>query len=487
MLNQLKYLKENFKTGTIKQKIVSGTIWLSFGGGVEHAIRLVRNMILTRLLLPESMGAMAIILSVNAAFESFTQIGTKEAVIQNEKGLKNDVLNSAWWLLFLRAVILGLVGILLAPWMALFFKIDNITSLFRLSFLSIILNGTISSGTYAALKRMEYIKWVLYYYGGGFIGVTITILLSLFYRNIHSLVIGYIAEALFRLVLSYILFPFKPSLKITADSIKPLLKFARGIVGLPLLFFIFSRTDIFVLGKMCSKDTVGFYIIAASIAQIPETFIIMILEPLMLPLLSRYKDNKEIVSSVIFKAISLIVYTGIPFLSVCMIYNKDILTCLFGPSYAVMGSTFVILNMVSIVKILNIPFTSAYFAIGRPDYYRSITILRTVILIMIIVPLIYMYKTVGAAIGVFSALAAAFVFQLLHFKKIFQINMKPYIFPMCISILISLPILLPNMIPFHHPIYSQFLMITSFLITFIFQLSLCIKTFLKIRIIEIKK
>ena len=80
---------------TLARKVSSGGIWLGTASGIEQALRLVRNMILTRLIAPEAFGLMAIAISINAAFESFTQIGVKEAIIQNSKGEERTYLNGA--------------------------------------------------------------------------------------------------------------------------------------------------------------------------------------------------------------------------------------------------------------------------------------------------------------------------------------------------------------------------------------------------------
>ena len=52
----------------IKQKLLSGGVFLSLGSGGEQVIRLVRNMLLARLLVPEAFSVVAIILAVQVFF-----------------------------------------------------------------------------------------------------------------------------------------------------------------------------------------------------------------------------------------------------------------------------------------------------------------------------------------------------------------------------------------------------------------------------------
>jgi hypothetical protein len=78
---------------------------------MESALRFVRNMVLTRILMPEAFSDLAIILAVTGAVDAFTEIGIKEAVVQNPQGKSRPFLNGAWWLAFLRGGFLYLLAL----------------------------------------------------------------------------------------------------------------------------------------------------------------------------------------------------------------------------------------------------------------------------------------------------------------------------------------------------------------------------------------
>ena len=114
--------KNRFNNSSLEGLIARGGIWLGAGGGTEHSLRLARNMILSRLLAPDAFGLMAIVLSFNTFFESFTQIGVKESVIQSSKGNETPYLNGAFWLSFSRALILYVIAFMFVPWLARFYS-----------------------------------------------------------------------------------------------------------------------------------------------------------------------------------------------------------------------------------------------------------------------------------------------------------------------------------------------------------------------------
>ena len=57
-LNRL--IKADLQSSSLKQKVVRGALWTISGNGMNQALRLVANLILTRLLFPEAFGLMAL-------------------------------------------------------------------------------------------------------------------------------------------------------------------------------------------------------------------------------------------------------------------------------------------------------------------------------------------------------------------------------------------------------------------------------------------
>ena len=78
-------------------------------------------------------------------------------------------------------------------------------------------------------------------------------------HNVWALAIGFGSESAFRCVLSYILYPGFPSITWNRDAIRDLYDFSKQAFGLSFLNLIFSRTDIFVLGKLYPATELGLY------------------------------------------------------------------------------------------------------------------------------------------------------------------------------------------------------------------------------------
>jgi len=411
---------------TLKARVARGTIWSGLGNGSEQVLRFIRNMILTRILAPEAFGLMAIVLAVNAAFESFSQIGIKEAIIQNPKGQKKEYLNGAWWLAFGRAVVLYIVVFITSPWIAQFYENPELIALMRVAFLGLILNGLISSEAYVAVKKMNFKRWVLVWNGGSFFGIVTAVTLAFIIQNVWALVIGFCVEAAARCLLSYIICPFLPGLKFDKECLKALYKFARGIFGVPILTFIWMRTDIFVIGKFCTINDLGLYSMAIAIAWMPFHFITMIMNQMLRPAFSEKQMDKEWVNKWTLNITSLIAYIGFPLLFFVTLYGRDLLNIVYGSAYGAVSIPFSIIFAAAFIRTISIPIVNVYFASGRPDLHRLFTFIRAVLIIALIYPLTKWFGLIGASISVFLSMAIGFFFQVKRIYKVTGLDLKKY-------------------------------------------------------------
>src|SRR5579871_4224450 len=98
-------VRQVLRGGTLRAKAMRGGAFLAGGSVAEQATRFARNAILTRLLAPSAFGSMAIVMSSSAIVGALTEVGVKQAVIQNPKGSDHAYLSAGWWMGFGRALV----------------------------------------------------------------------------------------------------------------------------------------------------------------------------------------------------------------------------------------------------------------------------------------------------------------------------------------------------------------------------------------------
>jgi len=407
-------------------RIVRGGMILGMGSGAENALRFLRNIILARILAPEAFGAMAIVLSVNALLESFTEVGIKEAIIQNPKGEDRRFLNGAWWMAAGRATALFSGAALAAPYIARFYDIPDLTTLMRVAFLAIAFNGLISAGAYVAVKRMDFKRWVVLFHGGAAVGILTSIGLSFVVRDVWALAIGFAVEAAGRMVLSYVLCPFRPGLQFDRELMRSLLRYSRGMVGLPILTFVYMRADVFVLGKVGTVEELGLYTMAVALARMPSQFVTSIASRVFMPEFSRVQQDKGKVNELIQKITSPIILFFAPLLFFLAFYGGNVLALVYGSRYAAVGTAFAIVFAAEMLRIGSVPIVAYYLGSGRPQLHRLFTGVRAALILLTIYPAVKYFGALGAASAGLFATLVAYVFQVRVIKGITGLDLQKY-------------------------------------------------------------
>ena len=84
---------------------VRASIWSIYGFGASQLRRLVANLVLTRLLVPEAFGLMAIVTILIVGLAMCTDVGTNASIIQNKRGEEGSFSNTAWSMKVIRGFV----------------------------------------------------------------------------------------------------------------------------------------------------------------------------------------------------------------------------------------------------------------------------------------------------------------------------------------------------------------------------------------------
>lgn len=426
--------------GGLKAKVVQGAIALGIGKVAGGGLKFVRYMLLARLLTPGEFGQMAIVSLVAMAFQSFTEVGVRQSVIQNKRGAEYEYLNASFWLQAVRGLGLFAAGMVLAPFISNFYDMPDLPSLLRVSFLSIVFWGFISPRAHLLEKEYKFGWAVILKQGSSILGTIITVALAFFIGNVWSLVLGFTAEAALMCLLSYLLVPFMPSLRVDKKCLGELMRFARGMFGLPILAMISFQTDIMVLGKMVPKEDLGMYSLAATLAYTPVEWFTHIINPVLLPAFAQKQDNRKSLCRAVLKVTRTTAIFGVPLIAFLAVCASSILLVVYGHIYVAVAAPFAVLCLNILLRTQGVVLFSTYLAVGQPALHRRFVLLRSLLLVGLIYPAILYFGLLGAASAVFVSGFIAFVMQVFWCRRIIDLKFSGYASSYVPGLLLSLPI-----------------------------------------------
>lgn len=438
-------MKELLSSNTLKGRFAKGGVVLTSASFVENGIRLLRNVILARLLAPDSFGLMATIVAIISLLTAITEIGIRQSVIQNKNSDSYNFLNIAWWLSVIRGGVLCFIAILISPLIIKFYDKPEMLLPLQAACFILLFNGLISPKVHILEKRMDYLRWIVIKITSTFLGVICAIIISLSQPSIWALVLGFIIEYSTACVFSFIIVPFTPKFYFDKINFKEIISYSRKVLGLPILTSIFQRIDVFTIGKVLTMSDLGFYSIAQNLAFSLNMAFTKIVRPLLLPVFSELQDNPLALKNSLIKIFKLISIITMPVIAFTIIFAKPILSILYGDKYAIVSIPFSILMIYVIIRFYTTIIMQLYFAIGRPDIQRTFAIIRVILGISFIYPAVRFGGLPGAALTILGSMAITLILQIMSIHKLVQIGLSVILKSLLAGVLISFFVLIPGL------------------------------------------
>ena len=424
----------------IKAKSARAIVTLSIGTFAGRGMRFVRSIILAHILVPDQIGVMAIIMSFSIAFEALTEVGVKQSIIQNKQGANTDYLNVAWWMQVVRGLCLFSIAFLMAPWISSYYGKPELLGLLRVAFLAIALRGFVSPRVYVLEKEYKFGRAVFLIQGSAILGAIITVGIAWVIRNVWAMVIGFVAEMAILCILSFVVVPFLPRFRLHRESLTELMKFARGMFGLPVLTMLSVQAPVMILGKVIPTDQLGFYSYASLLAYIPIELYTRIITPVLLPAFSEKQDDEGSLCRGLLRATLWTALLVIP-LTAFMACCASELLLVYGSGYVIMAIPFVLMCLQILAQSESTILASVYLAVGRPHLQRRFAAVRAVAIIGLLYPAAVRFGPTGAAAVIVASNFAILLMQVLGIRIIVGLEFSHYIRSYLPGLLMALPII----------------------------------------------
>jgi O-antigen/teichoic acid export membrane protein len=278
-------------TVSVKKKAIRGAAWTIIGYGINQILRFGSNLILTRLLVPEYFGLMAIVNTLLMGIELFSDVGIGQSIIQNKHGEETEFLNTAWTLQIYRGFLVWLLCLAITFPAASIYKEPRLLWILPIMGFTSIILGFASTAPALLNRKMDLGKLTIFDVIVQLLSLVTLVGLAFYFRNIYALVIGGLAGASIRAIGSHFLLPGKPNrFAWNRASLNEMVSFGRWIFIATALMFVAEQADRLILGKLFSLQMLGVYSIAATLANMPREVIKHLSYRVIFPTISHQVD-----------------------------------------------------------------------------------------------------------------------------------------------------------------------------------------------------
>jgi O-antigen/teichoic acid export membrane protein len=324
---------------SLRKRAIRSLLW-SFGGvGIYQVLRFGFNLILTRLLLPQDFGLMALVDLFILGIHMFTDVGLGPSIIRSAQGDDPSYLNAAWSLQVVRGLGLWLGCCLLAWPVSVFYGTPALALLLPVAGVTALINGCNSTAIYACERHLTQGRLILMQLTSYLVS-TLVILAWLFLiePSVWGLVAGRLVGSTLELLGSHFFLGGNPC-RFCWDTavLREIFSFGKWIFLSTACTFLAEQADRLIIGRVTSLETLGVYNLAVQLAFAGKLLVDTITARVVFPLYSRLMQRGRSLHNAFLTIHPLAAGFG-AFVSAGLISaGPSFIRCLFKPEYQAAG------------------------------------------------------------------------------------------------------------------------------------------------------
>jgi len=403
-----------------QSKAIKASVLIIVNFGLSQILRLVSNVIITRILVPEYLGLMTLVHTFITGLYLFSDLGLEPAAIRSSRFYDEKFINTTWSIQVIRGIVLYVFCLILATPFSRFYNEPILLKLIPVLGLSTIIQGFNSTSIIIFNKEMLQGKSAIIELMSQIANIIVMIVLAYIYKSIWALVAGSLTFRVVTFALSYLFkTPQKHRFVLDKESYKDLLTFGMWIFISTAMYFLAGQYDKFYIGKVFSFALLGVYGIATMLAEVPKQIIGILNHRILLPLIVDigHLDNESIKKR-IHKPRLLILLLLAFSVAIFTIIGDYLVILLYDIRYREASWMLPVLAVGTWPLILHSTNNSCLFVRGKPHYMAVGNIIKFVYM-LILIPVGYKFLGVFGAVLVvaFNDIAVYIVINIGLYKE----------------------------------------------------------------------
>jgi len=272
--------------------LVRGGLWLVVVAVMQRAILLLAFLIVARLVAPDQIGLMALVMAFVGIGALVSEFGISAALVQMPD-LSQRHVDSAFTLSVPLSLILAAAVAAAAPLIADFYANQALVPLVWLAAVALMLRGCYAPLRGLVLRAQAYKTLALVELAAAFVGAVTTIVIAIGSRDVSSLFFGSIAETAVLLGAGLVYARPLPRRPHIGRESRSFLAFGATVSFSRILDQVSGTLDVLLIGKLFPPAALGLFYTGQRITTLLPLLVTSKLQELMFPHFSRHQDNPE--------------------------------------------------------------------------------------------------------------------------------------------------------------------------------------------------
>lgn len=406
----------------LKKQATNSLKWSAIEKFVTQAIQLIIMLILGRMLGPDAFGLVGMLAIFIAISQTLVDSGFSNALIRKQDRNESDYATTFYFNIII-AIACYLLLYFSAPFIAEFYKRNELIDLTRILGLTVLINGFSIVQRARLMVAMDFKTLAKASLLSVLISAIFALLLAVFNFGVWALVGQSVSFALMTTVLLNIFEPWIPRSKFSIESFKNLFHFGSKLLLSSLISTIYENIYQIIIGRLFSSNQLGLFSQAKMLSSMPAMSITNVIQRVTYPMMSNIQDDKETLEKVYLTILSLSAVIIFPLVIGLALIAKPLIILLLGVEWkgaAGLMSILCIGYMLYPIHAINLNLLQVK---GRSDLFLKLEIIKKVlvtIVLIITVPIGIKAICIGMAIQSYIAL----VINTYYTGKLSSLTMK---------------------------------------------------------------
>ena len=382
----------------LSERVIRSGLWMVALNVTGRLLGMVRLLILARLLTPYDFGLVGIALVMISLFESFSATGTGLALIQRKERAR-DLFDTAWTLGLIRGTAMAGLLVVLAPVVGSFFGSPEAVAVIRVMALAPLIGGLTNIGVVEFRKELTFGPYYLLHTSGVVADLCVSVPLALWLGNAWALVGGWLALTAVRVALSYLLHPYRPTLRLDRGQAGELLGYGRWIFGSSAIGWLLTGGVHAAVGRLLGVQALGLYQMAWRLASLPTTEVTSVISGVTMAAYAKLQDSLERIRLAYLRVLKAVPLAATPIAVGIGLYGEDLVRVFLGGRWAAIVPIVQVLALFGLVRSIGATAEPLFQGLGRPRSQTFVGFVELGLLVGLLGPLTLWLGPVGTAVA----------------------------------------------------------------------------------------
>lgn len=294
-------------------------IWRFLERCGAQGVTFLVSVLLARLLDPSVYGIVALVTVFTAILQVFVDSGMGNALIQKKDADDLDF-SSVFYFNLLACILLYIFMFLVAPLIASFYNMPDLTPVIRVSSLTLIISGVKNIQQAYVSSHLLFKKFFFATLGGTIGAAVIGIWMAWRGYGVWALVAQHLFNATLDTIILWVTVKWRPKKVFSLKRLKGLFSYGWKLLVSALLETGYSNVRSLIIGKLYTSEDLAFYNRGKQFPNLIVSNINASIDSVLLPTMSKEQDNKSRVRDMTRRAIKISTFIMMPLmmgLAVC--------------------------------------------------------------------------------------------------------------------------------------------------------------------------